>query len=82
MAALVVVQIVTGLWAMELRGARADDAPITALAAAIPTLHVAVGALILGTSIVLSLGAWKLLRDTTPALHRGPLVPAQSEVNA
>jgi hypothetical protein len=61
--------LMMGVWAWVLRGDRFAGAPIGLLEATVPTIHVALGALILGSCVALSLFAWKTL-------------PAQGKVNA
>lgn len=74
--ALCLAQIATGLTALVLRADRVPDAAITPLQAVPPTAHVAVGALLFGTGVVLTLCARKRLpsnlRETTPASAEPP----------
>lgn len=53
------VQLVVGVWVWVLRGDRLAGAPIGLLEATVPTVHVALGALVLGSCVALSLLAWK-----------------------
>ncbi|MBI5687009.1 MAG: COX15/CtaA family protein [Verrucomicrobia bacterium] len=59
MLLLGLAQLMVGVWAWVLRGDRLAGAPIGLLEATVPTIHVALGALILGAAVALSLLAWK-----------------------
>ena len=60
MMGLVLAQIVVGFSALVMRATRDAEMPITPLQAVVPTIHVVLGALILGTSVVLTLRAWRM----------------------
>ncbi len=62
--ALCLAQSVTGLVAIVLRAERVPDVSLTPLQAIVPTVHVAMGALIFGASVVLTLCAWKRLHPS------------------
>ncbi|MBI5396797.1 MAG: COX15/CtaA family protein [Verrucomicrobia bacterium] len=86
MLSLVTVQVAVGIWALVLRLARDADTQATTLEAAVPTLHVAIGALLLAASVVLSLRVW--MRRPAPRsecvtrLEENVLAAVESEVNA
>ena len=81
--ALCLAQFVTGLAALVIRAERVPDISLTPLQAVAPTVHVAMGALIFGASVVLTLCAWKRLQlNSTRATTTSNEPPAQITAQA
>lgn len=82
MLGFTMVQLFVGLGALALRAARDADLPLTPWQVMVPTVHVALGALILGTSVVLALRAYKVLGVGGPTLGVGSGMPLSARGEA